>query len=137
MSQISSEFLGNTVTLVSSVGGPFSRVVDAVTVNFNPTTDLEVWVDGIQVQVKSFSYDAATTTYQLYLGISLTTDNVVQVIHHTPNPPFTVSPYLTVDNFGTFVYAMVGSVPQLIEVLLESRLYGFAVVCGVGVSGNY
>jgi hypothetical protein len=63
--------------------------VDAVTVNFNPTTDVEVWVDGLQIQVKSFLYDADTTTYQLYLGISLTADNVVQVIHHMPNPPFT------------------------------------------------
>jgi len=89
MSQISSEFLGSMVTLVSSVGGPFSRTVDAVTVNFNPTTDVEVWVDGLQIQVKSFLYDADTTTYQLYLGISLTADNVVQVIHHMPNPPFT------------------------------------------------
>jgi hypothetical protein len=133
MSQVSTEFLGNVVNLISSIGGPFSRTVDALTVNFNPMTDVEVWVDGIQIQVKSFLYDAATTTYQLYLGISLTTDNVVQVIHHMPNPPFTVSPYLAVDNSGTFIYAMISSVPQLIEVLdsIESRLYGFAVVCGV------
>jgi len=89
MSQVSTEFLGNVVNLISSIGGPFSRTVDALTVNFNPMTDVEVWVDGIQIQVKSFLYDAATTTYQLYLGISLTTDNVVQVIHHMPNPPFT------------------------------------------------
>ena len=75
MSQISSEFLGNMVSLVSSVGGPFSRVVQV------------------------------------------------------PDNP----PYLAVDNSGTFVYAMINSVPQLIEVLdsFESILYSFAVVCGV------
>jgi hypothetical protein len=127
------------ITLVSSVGGPFSRTVDALTVNFNPMTDVEVWVDGLQIQVKSFLYDADTTTYQLYLGISLTADNGVQVIHHAPNPPFIVSPYLVVDNSGTFVYVMTNSIPQLIEVLdsADSRLYGFALVCGISRVQSY
>ena len=86
--QCSATFFGNMVNLVSSVGGPFSRTVGMTVVNFNPAKDIQVWVDGNQTQVKSFSFNSATSTYQLYLGVSLTSANVVQVIHHMPNPPF-------------------------------------------------
>lgn len=55
---------------------------------FNPVRDLEVYVDGTLIPVRSFSFDADNNRYLLYLEQRFNLQGVIQIIHHMPSPPF-------------------------------------------------
>lgn len=92
----------NLITLQLNIQGPFRRF-DAsrnAMMYFNPNTDIEVYVDGILTSVASSSYDVTSNAYHLYLKVPISSDNVVQIIHHMPAPPFVQTTSLGVFSFG-------------------------------------
>src|ERR1017187_758873 len=66
--------------------GPF--VQNGPLGSFDPRRDLEVYVDGALIPVRSFTYDATNNRYLLYMSQNINLQGVVQMIHHMPNPPF-------------------------------------------------
>ena len=60
---------------------------------FDPTRkqDLEIYVDGLPVSVKTASYDAVNNRYLLFMDRDINLKGVIQVIHHMPKPPFQYS----------------------------------------------
>lgn len=55
---------------------------------FDPTVDLEVYVDGIPLVIQNASYDAVNNRYLLFADRPFNLQGVIQIIHHVPNPPF-------------------------------------------------
>lgn len=55
---------------------------------FNPTRDLEVYVDGTLFTVQSWSFDVAFNRYLLFLPQQFDLQGIVQLLHHMPSPPF-------------------------------------------------
>ena len=84
------DVVDNLIRLQATVQGPFNRfdLSSGGMVNFNPMVDLELYVDGLPETISSYSYDKATNTYLLYMRRSVTSDNIVQLIHHMPSPPY-------------------------------------------------
>lgn len=64
---------------------------DGVLGNFNPTRDLEVYVDGVLTTVRTFIFDPANNRYLLYTDNPINLQGVIQIIHHMPSPPFVTS----------------------------------------------
>jgi hypothetical protein len=63
---------------------------------FDPRRDLEVYVDGKLIPVRTFAFDANNNRYLLYMDQQINLQGVIQVVHHVPSPPFvaTVNPPL-------------------------------------------
>ena len=57
-------------------------------VEFDPTVDVEIYVDGLPVAVQTASYDAINNRYLLFMERNINLQGVIQVIHHMPSPPF-------------------------------------------------
>lgn len=57
-------------------------------VEFDPTQDVEIYVDGLLIPVATASYDAINNRYLLFMAQAINLQGVIQVIHHMPNPPF-------------------------------------------------
>lgn len=55
---------------------------------FDPRRDLEVYVDGELIPVRTFSFDANNNRYLLFMDRNINLQGVVQVVHHMPSPPF-------------------------------------------------
>lgn len=58
---------------------------------FDPRRDLEIYANGSLVPIRSFLYDNTNNRYLLYTGTNIDLQGVIQVIHHTPNPPFNLT----------------------------------------------
>jgi hypothetical protein len=67
--------------------GPF--VQDGPLGEFDPRRDLQVYVDGVLIPVKSFAFDATNNRYLLYMVQTINLTGVIQIVHHLPSPPFT------------------------------------------------
>lgn len=65
--------------------GPFESLVLGF---FDPRRDLELWVDGKQLVINNFSFDAINNRYLIYTANPFNLQGIVQLIHHVPNPPF-------------------------------------------------
>lgn len=72
--------------LLDSVLGPFSQ--DGPLGAFDPRRDLEVYVDGKHIPVRTFSFDANNNRYLLFMDQQFNLQGVVQVVHHMPSPSF-------------------------------------------------
>jgi hypothetical protein len=83
--------------MLGNYTGPFTQ--DGPLGDFDPRRDLEVYVDGTLVPVRSFTFDAPNNRYLLYMNQNINLQGVVQVIHHMPNPPFH-SPFTPTHRFG-------------------------------------
>ena len=57
-------------------------------IEFDPTVDLEVYVDGVPLVIKNASYDAVNNRYLLFADRPFNLQGIIQVIHHMPSPPF-------------------------------------------------
>ncbi len=70
--------------------------------NFDPRRDLEIYVDGVLTQIRSFTFDSLNNRYLLYTENVFNLQGVIQVVHHMPNPPFqySSSPPPTTVGFG-------------------------------------
>ena len=79
----------NRIQLVCSpFTGPFIQSGSGTLGNFNPSRDLEVYIDGVLIPVVSFVFDLANNRYLLYTESPINTQGIIQVIHHMPFPPF-------------------------------------------------
>ena len=90
--------------------GPFTQ--DGPLGQFDPRRDLEVYVDGTLITVRSFVFDGANNRYLLYMSQNFNLQGVVQVIHHMPNPPFNDSssaPPPSLYGFGMLFGSLFGS----------------------------
>lgn len=56
--------------------------------NFDPRRDLEVYVDGVLVPVRTSSFDKVGNRYLLFMDRAINLQGVIQVVHHMPSPPF-------------------------------------------------
>ncbi len=70
--------------------GPF--IQDGPLGVFDPRRDLEVYVDGQLIPVRTFAFDTANNRYLLYMDIPFNLQGVIQIVHHMPNPPFIINP---------------------------------------------
>jgi hypothetical protein len=66
--------------------GPFAQ--DGPLGDFDPRRDLKVFVDGVQIAVRSFAFDTDNNRYLLYMDTSFNLQGVIQIVHHVPSPPF-------------------------------------------------
>ena len=57
-------------------------------VEFDPTKDVEVYVDGVPLDITMASFDALNNRYLLFASKAFDLQGVIQVIHHMPSPPF-------------------------------------------------
>ena len=55
---------------------------------FDPTRDLEVYVDGTRLRMQSGTFDSQMNRYVLFATTTFNLSGVVQVIHHMPSSPF-------------------------------------------------
>jgi hypothetical protein len=80
--------------LLAPVLGPFTQ--NGPLGDFDPRRDLEVYVDGERVAVRTFAFDANNNRYLLYMDKQINLQGVIQLVHHMPSPPFvsTVNPPL-------------------------------------------
>jgi hypothetical protein len=80
--------------VLTPVLGPF--VQNGPLGDFDPRRDLEVYVDGELVPVRTFAFDANNNRYLLYMNKQINLQGVIQLVHHMPSPPFlaTVNPPL-------------------------------------------
>jgi len=71
---------------------------------FDPRRDVTCYVDGVIIQIVSFSFDNANNRYLLFASQQLNLQGVVQVTYHIPNPPFQ-------DSLGAVIggFALVGT----------------------------
>ena len=56
--------------------------------SFNPTRDLEVYVDGALIPVQTWSFDVVGNRYLLFMPQPINLQGVIQVVHRVPSPPF-------------------------------------------------
>ena len=68
--------------------GPFAQEGTSPPVLFDPTVDLEVYVDGEPLKVLSAAYDSINNRYLLYMERAFNLQGVVQVLYHMASPPF-------------------------------------------------
>lgn len=66
--------------------GPFTQ--DGPLGTFDPRRDLQVYVDGVLIPVRTFYYDRDNNRYLLYMDRVFNLSGVIQLIHHMPDPPF-------------------------------------------------
>ena len=80
--------------LLTPVLGPFAQ--NGPLGDFDPRRDLEVYVDGERIPVRTFAFDANNNRYLLYMDKQFNLQGVIQLVHHMPSPPFlaTVNPPL-------------------------------------------
>ena len=83
-------YLNRIQLLLENYSGPL--VQNGPLGYFDPRRDLEVYVDGTLVRIRSFVFDGANNRYLLYTSQNINLQGVIQVIHHMPNPPFHESP---------------------------------------------
>lgn len=55
---------------------------------FDPTIDLQVYVDGDVLPIVNFSYETNNNRYLLYSANPFNLQGVIQVVYHIPLPPF-------------------------------------------------
>lgn len=81
--------------------GPF--VQNGPLGELDPRRDLEVYVDGVLVPVRSFTYDSVNNRYLLYMAEAINLQGVIQLVHHMPNPPFSfqTNPIIFAPSQGT------------------------------------
>ena len=72
--------------LLESYPGPL--IQDGPLGAFDPSRDLEVYVDGDLQKVGTYAFDIENNRYLLYMETQFNLQGVVQVFHHMPNPPF-------------------------------------------------
>ena len=73
--------------LLGNYIGPLIRPTSPP-VEFDPTVDVEVYVDGIPLVIQNASYDAVNNRYLLFANRPFNLQGVIQVVHHMPSPPF-------------------------------------------------
>jgi hypothetical protein len=56
--------------------------------DFDPRRDIEVYVDGQLIPVRTFTFDATYNRYLLYMDKAINLQGVIQLVHHMPSPPF-------------------------------------------------
>ena len=88
---------------------------------FDPTRDLEVYVDGDLQTVHSFTFDVENNRYLLYMETQFNLQGVIQVLHHMPNPPFMCLGYI---GFGAVFGEYFGGADPL-AVVTEGTGFGF------------
>lgn len=55
---------------------------------FDPRRDLQIYVDGALIPVRTFTFDANGNRYLLFMDQQINLQGVIQVVHHMPSPPF-------------------------------------------------
>jgi WD40 repeat protein len=55
---------------------------------FDPTIDIQIYVDGHPIRIQSFIWDYSNNRYIMFVDSPFNTRALIQVIHHMPNPPF-------------------------------------------------
>lgn len=68
--------------------GPFVQPGPGLLGNFDPTRDLEIYIDGLLTPVRTWSFDQANNRYLMFMEQQINLQGVIQVVHHMPNPPF-------------------------------------------------
>ena len=72
--------------------GPFHQ--NGALEDFDPRRDLEVYIDGTRVAVRSYTFDSANNRYLIFVSQPILTTAVVQIICHMPDPPFIEGAYV-------------------------------------------
>jgi len=68
--------------------GPFIQPGPGTLGMFNPIRDLQIWIDGAETPIQTWSFDSANNRYLLFTETQINLQGVIQVVHHMPNPPF-------------------------------------------------
>jgi hypothetical protein len=66
--------------------GPFMQ--DGPLGAFNPTRDLQIYVDGTLIPIQTWTFDVPNNRYLLYMNQAINLQGVIQITHHMPSPPF-------------------------------------------------
>jgi len=77
---------GRIQWILSGYTGPFTQAGPLG--NFNPTRDLDVYVDGLLTTIRTFSFDSPNNRYLLDMDSTINLQGVIQIVHYMPNPPF-------------------------------------------------
>lgn len=90
----------NCIQLVlNGVTGPFTQAAGPLG-SFNPQRDLTVYIDGSRVDIGQAWFDSSHNQYLLFMKKIVSPYSVVQVVHHVPEPPFSVGA-TTLPGFAT------------------------------------
>jgi len=84
--------------MLAPYAGPFSQ--SGPLGSFDPTRDLEVYVDGVPIPVQTWSFDAFANRYLLYMPQLIDLQGVIQVVYHVPSPAFLDSAATPVQGFA-------------------------------------
>jgi len=79
-------YLNRIQLVLAPYVGPFSQ--SGPLGSFNPTRDLQVYVDGVPIAVQTWSFDGVENRYLLFMPQLIDLQGAIQVIHHVPSPPF-------------------------------------------------
>jgi hypothetical protein len=109
-----------TVTLnLSSVPyGPLAQAGPLA--DFDPRRDVEIYVDGVLVPIRTTFYNSAQDSYILLMDRAINVQGVIQAVHHMPNPPFVTA---TSTVFPSFAKVAI-FVPTADELFVEGAAMG-------------
>lgn len=71
--------------LLGTLPGPLLHVSYGT---FDPRRDVDIYNGGMKMTVDSFTWDPKGNRYLIFLTEALDFNQITQVIHHMPNPPF-------------------------------------------------
>src|SRR5208282_52214 len=82
--------------------GPFTRVVNAVPVPFDPLTEIQSFVDGTTLPITIASFDPNNNRYLMYAAAPFNVQGVVQSVYHFSAPEVydSSSPPQVIPGFG-------------------------------------
>jgi hypothetical protein len=83
--QCSTAYPNRIVLGLGNLNGPLTSVLLGA---FNPSRDLQIYVDGVKQSVQSFGFDIANNRYLIFLENNIDLTGVIQVVHHMPLAPF-------------------------------------------------
>jgi hypothetical protein len=114
--------------ILNNYQGPLSQ--DGPLGDFDPRRDLEVYVDGVLIPVRTFSFDTLNNRYLFFMESTFNLQGVVQIIHHMPNPAFVTNGGLIYGFGSAFGWYFGGSTSG--QVTLQS----FALIASYSTAGD-
>ena len=84
--QTSGTHADRVVIFLTPLIGPLTQ--DGPLAGFDPRRDVEIYVDGVLVPVRTAFFNSVQNSYVLFMDRAIDVQGIIQVMHHMPDPSF-------------------------------------------------